>query len=255
MRARVENIAAWSPGIESRADWEAWAGAPRPLAHEGAPEIPFIPPAIRRRCTRLTKMMLRSAFDCCGESLRSDVRTVFASRHGAIHVAVQILASITSGEPVSPMQFSHSVHNAQAGLYSIAAGNRCASSSLAGEADTFACAWLEALAHLEREPDAAVLVTVADEPLPPRLVPLVDEPFAAYSVSLLLRRAPDDDARAVDFRIAAGGANAAPEARAPLAWPQAVEFLRWWLAGAREPLSVGAHRCYVFECGSAPASQ
>ena len=134
MRVTIDGWSAWSPGIETRAAWEAWSRAPAPLAHEGAPNIAFIPPAVRRRCTRLTKMMLRAAFDACGEALRSDVRTVFASRHGAIHVAVDILASITSGEPVSPMKFSHSVHNAQAGLYSIAAGNRCASSSLAGEA-------------------------------------------------------------------------------------------------------------------------
>ena len=183
-----------------------------------------------------------SAFEACGETLRADVRTVFASRHGAIHVAVQILASITGGEPVSPMQFSHSVHNAQAGLYSIAAGNREASSSLAGEADTCACAWIEALAHMERAPGAAVLVTIADEPLPPRLLPLVDEPASAYAVSFLLRRADDADPDAIGLRIAPGGAAAAPERSAPLAWPQALELARWWLAGASEPLALGARR-------------
>ncbi|MCA9512427.1 MAG: beta-ketoacyl synthase chain length factor [Myxococcota bacterium] len=253
MRARIDGFAAWSPGLETRASWEAWARAPHPLAHEGAPEIPFIPAAVRRRCTRLTKMMLRSAFEACGETLRADVRTVFASRHGAIHVAVQILASITGGEPVSPMQFSHSVHNAQAGLYSIAAGNREASSSLAGEADTCACAWIEALAHMERAPGAAVLVTIADEPLPPRLLPLVDEPASAYAVSFLLRRADDADPDAIGLRIAPGGAAAAPERSAPLAWPQALELARWWLAGASEPLALGARRRYVFERGGEPA--
>jgi hypothetical protein len=89
--------------------------------------------------------MLQVAFDCTEEAERSQVRTVFASRHGAIHVAVKILAEIAKAQPVSPLQFSHSVHNTQAGLFSIATGNRSASSSIAGEADTFAHGFLDAV--------------------------------------------------------------------------------------------------------------
>ena len=240
MKVRIDSWAAWSPGLESREQWQAWAQNPAPLENEGAPEVKFLPPAVRRRSTRLTKMMIRAAFDCCGEALRSDVRTVFASRHGAIHVAVKILGSIVDGEPVSPMQFSHSVHNAQAGLYSIAAGNREASSSLAGEADTFASAFLEAMLHLERAPETPVLVIIGDEPLPPKLLPLVEEAEGAYAAAFLLSASDDG----IDFALSAG--TSAPEADSPLAWPQAIEFVRWWAQAPTEPLTLGAKRSYVF---------
>jgi hypothetical protein len=253
---RIDGWAAWSPGLESQDDWRDWARAPRELLDEGQPEVTFLPPAVRRRSTRLTKMMLRAAFDCCGEALRPDVRTVFASRHGAIHVAVKILESIVTGQPVSPMQFSHSVHNAQAGLYSIAAGNREASSSLAGEADTFCSAWIEALLHLERAPGTPVLLVTGDEPVPPKLLPLVDEPMAAYAVALLLS-AGDEAAGGVGLVLEPGEP---PEAGAPLAWPQATEFVRWLCSGGPEPLVLGCKRRYVFSppagasASSAPAS-
>lgn len=245
---RVAGWAAWSPGIETADAWRAWSHAPAPLAEDGQPEVAFLPPAVKRRSTRLTKMMLRAAFDCCGESLRPDVRTVFASRHGAIHVAVKILESIVSGKPVSPMQFSHSVHNAQAGLYSIAASNREASSSLAGEADTFTSAWIEALLHLERAPETPVLLVIGDEPVPPKLLPLVDEPAASYAVALLLAA---DEAGGIGFALESG---APPESEAPLDWPQAVEFVRWLCLGEAGPLSLGAKRRYSFSPGAPSGS-
>ena len=242
MLVRIENWAAWSPGVETRDDWQRWAAAPGPLQTEGQPEVKFLPSAVRRRSTRLTRMMLQAAFDCCGEALRSDVRTVFASRHGAIHVAVHILESIVSGKPVSPMQFSHSVHNAQAGLYSIAAGNREASSSLAGEADTFGSAWIEAMLHLERAPDTPVLLVIGDEPVPPKLLPLVDETPASYAVALLLRRA-HESADGVALTLEA---SEPPEIASPLAWPQAIQFIAWLERADGLPLRLGAKRCYAF---------
>ena len=57
---RVEGWAAWSPGIETQDAWRAWSRAPAALAVEGQPEVAFLPPPVRRRSTRLTKMMLRA---------------------------------------------------------------------------------------------------------------------------------------------------------------------------------------------------
>ena len=78
------------------------------------------------------------------------------------------------------------MHNAQAGLYCIATGNCEASSSLAGRADTFACGYLEALAHLEREPGRPVLYVMGDAQLAATFAPLVREPPGSYGVALLL---------------------------------------------------------------------
>jgi len=215
------------PALEKTADWERWARDPQALGDRGEPEVRFLAAPVRRRASRLTRLMLQVAFDCTEEAERAQVRTVFASRHGAIHVAVKILAEIARAQPVSPLQFSHSVHNTQAGLFSIAAGNRSASSSVAGETDTFAQGFLDALLHLERRPDEPVLYVIGDEPIPDNLIHLVDEPRTAYAVALLLAR--DGQGMALDFSL---DASRAP--RKSRDWPDALEFVRFLASDARE---------------------
>jgi len=161
------------------------------------------------------------------------VATVFASRHGNINESVEMFERLARREALSPTRFSHTVHNAQAGLFSIAAGNRQASSSLSAREDSFACGFLEALTFLEREPGRPVLLVTADAPLCESLAPLVEEPRAAYAVALLLASAPD-------LRFAL---EAAETPVAPARWPDAVEFLRWHLAGGPElALACGPRR-------------
>ncbi len=228
----VRRWRAWAPDgrggeLVDEADWLRWAGHPHPLSHEGVPDVPFLPPAVRRRATRLTRAMLRVAFEATEDEDRAALRTIFASRHGAIHVAVQILASIARGEAVSPLQFSHSVHNAQAGLFSIATGNREASSSVAAGEDTFGHGFLEAVLHLERRPDAPVLLVVGDEPVPDDLRHLVSEPQVAYSVALLLARA----GAGTPLEFATQGGHAPRKERE---WPDALEFVRFLACGEPE---------------------
>jgi hypothetical protein len=231
-RARVLRWSAWAPGRDTAADWEAWAHAPTPLAEDGHPEARFLPPMLRRRCTPLTKIVLTAAYDCLEEAERDAVRTVFASRHGGINESIELLEAIGRGERLSPAKFSHGVHNAQAALFGIATGNRQASSSLAGGADTFSCGWIEASTHLEREPERPVLYVMGDVPVAPVFAGLVDEPPGTYALALLLGAARAGPAIEL-------GATAEPAPHR--GWPDALEFLRWLLAG--EPvLALGRFR-------------
>ena len=225
MRVQIHGWGAWSPGLESANDWLRWARSPNTLQTEGAPDLSFLPALLRRRCSRLTKMMLRAGFDATPEALRARVRTVYASRHGAIHLAVRIINSIHRGDAVSPMQFTHSVHNASAGTYSIATGNRAASASLAGGVETFASAFLEAALFLQRDP-APVLLVIGDEPVPELFQPLVDEPSASYALALLLGL---DGPESVEFSLQPRDGKSTP----PRKWPDALEFLRWWLCSEK----------------------
>ncbi len=222
LSVRVRRWAAWAPGHERREDWAAWARAPGPLDPEGHPEARFLPAMLRRRCSPLTRIVLTAAFDCLDEAERGGVRTVFASRHGSVNESIGMLEQIVRGEKLSPAKFSHTVHNAQAGLFCIAAGNRQASSSLAGRADTFACGYVEALTHLEREPARPVLYVMGDARLSPTFAPLVDEPESAYAVALLLAR--DGDGPALSLRLEE------PRTKPDRRWPEAAEFVRWLLA-------------------------
>ena len=224
--------AAWAPGIDDVRAWHAWCAEPKELAAEGRPEASFLPALLRRRCSSLTRIMLTVAFEACGEDERAQVGSVFASRHGNINESIELLERLALQQPLSPTRFSHSVHNAQAGLFSIAAGNRRASSSIAAEADTFGCGYLEALTFLERAPESPVLLVMADVPLSAAFAGLVDEPPASYGLGLLL--ASDGPGTRLDFGITAGG-GAAPRPR----WPDALEFLRW-LESPEPHLALGA---------------
>ncbi|MBW2242246.1 MAG: beta-ketoacyl synthase chain length factor [Deltaproteobacteria bacterium] len=227
MKTVLRSWCAWSPGLETAEQWTAWAKAPQPLASEGVPDARFLPAMLRRRCTPLSKILLKVARDGCNEAERSQARTVFASRHGSINESIGLLENVARGERISPATFSHTVHNAQAGLFSIAMGNRQASSSLAGREDSFGSGLLEALGHLEREPERPVLFVMGDVPLDPVFASLLDEPACAYGVALLLARSEGKDEESFEVALE----RPPPDAKR-LAWPPAAEFLRLWIAGS-----------------------
>jgi len=233
---RVTAWAAWAPGLETPEAWQHWAEAPAPIGADGVPDVRFLPAMLRRRCTPLTRIMLKAAFECCPETERAGLRSVFASRHGSINESIELLECVARGEKLSPTKFSHTVHNAQAALFSMAAGNRCASSSLSAQQDTFGCAWLEALAHLEREPERGVLLVVGDVPLAETFAPLVDEPVSAWALALRLEAGGE----APTLRL---GLEPAESARETPPWPDGPAFLRFWLSD--DPACVlegGRHR-------------
>jgi hypothetical protein len=244
VRVTVACWSAWAPGLETAAAWEAWAKAPHALPHEGAAEAKFLPAMLRRRCTPLTRAMLTAAYGCVDASELGSVRTVFGSRHGSINESIGLLEAVVRREKLSPAVFSHTVHNAQAGLFSIAAGNREASSSLSARGDSFACSWIEALTFLEREPAKPVLLVVGDVPLAETFAPLVDEPSAPYALACLLRpAAPGEPGVALSL-----AEQEQPQPQSP--WPAALSFLRWWL-GDEASLALGeAGTRYAFRRGS-----
>jgi len=240
----VRSWSAWAPGLEDRDAWRRWSADPAPVPGEGRPEARFLPAMLRRRCSTLARIMLTVAFDCCAEALRGEVATVFASRHGNINESIELLERLARGEPLSPTRFSHSVHNAQAGLYSMAAGNRRASSSIAAQEDSFGAGFLEALTLLARDPERPVLLVMGDVPLAETFSALVDEPPAAYGLALLL----GDGGTPVRFTFGGGNGAAAPD------HPDALEFLRWLLSD-EERLVLGRRRQrFVFERAGASAS-
>jgi len=222
--ATVRRWSAWSPGLEDAGAWSSWCAAPTELAAEGRPDAHFLPAMLRRRCGPLARIMLTAAFDCCKEAELAEVATVFASRHGNINESIDLLDRLAERKPLSPTKFSHTVHNAQAGLFSIAAANRRASSSIAAQQDSFASGYLEALTLLERDPDRPVLLVVGDVPLAATFAPLVEEPAVSYGLGLLLACNGEGTVLAFGHPPERGE----PE---PTRWPQAIEFLRWYLSG------------------------
>lgn len=227
MKVSLSRWAAWAPGIDTPEAWTAWANTPVAIGAEGVPDASFLPAMLRRRCTPLTRTMLAAAFRCLEAEELPRLRSVFASRHGSINESIGLLENVARGEKLSPAVFSHTVHNAQAALFSIAAGNTAASSSLSAQEDTWPCAFVEALAMLERDPDAPVLLVVGDVPLAETFAPLVDEPAVPYAFACRLGSAGSGPG--IELSLAE---SSQPPPRPP--WPHALEFLRWWLSGAPE---------------------
>ncbi len=235
----LERWAGVAPGLSDPSDWTNWArsATPKrnaaPMRGEARPEVQFLPAMQRRRCDGLSRLMLAAANACCDESLRGEVLSVFASRHGSFTTTVAMLEKLARGEPLSPTQFSHSVHNAQAGLFSIWAGNEEVAQSLASRNETFEHGFLESVCLLARSRGRSVLFVTADEALPEPVARLSDDPDPPYAVALLLR-ADGGVGGALDFDLERAEDDGAPTR----AWPKAVEFLRWWL-GDEDVLRLG----------------
>lgn len=169
---------AWAPGLASSERWAEWAREPWPLVPGDEPKVAEMPVMLRRRAGFLGRMALEAAYACLGE--QRAVPTVFCSRHGEVARAVELLADLARGEPLSPTAFGLAVHNASAGLFSIARSDRANHVALAAGSSTIEHAVIEACGQLA---DGApmVLLVACDTALPEVLRQFEDceeQPFA-----------------------------------------------------------------------------
>lgn len=111
---------------------------------------------------------------------------VYASRHGETARTFAILNDLANGEPMSPTQFSLSVHNAIIGLWSIHQNDTSEMTALAAEGDGLEHAVLEA-AMMLNEGAPAVLVVVAEDETPDIYAPWISDVRFPYAVGLLLK--------------------------------------------------------------------
>ena len=114
----VAGHAAWAPGVETPEAWNAWADAPFEIAAGAEPGVKQMPAMLRRRAGFLGKMALEVAYRCVDG--KSGIPAVFCSRHGDVARALDLLTDLGAGAPLSPASFGLAVHNANAGLFSIA---------------------------------------------------------------------------------------------------------------------------------------
>jgi hypothetical protein len=150
-------------------------------ADETAPALEKIPAMQRRRLSGIAKLALSSAI----HSLNSEAvdYIVWASQYGDEHKTLKILADVLQDQTPSPTQFSTSVHNAIAGLYSILCQDATPSTSLAAswsEALIEAYAWLKT----SGQPNARVLVVYYDEALPE--IYQEAQPFSGFAMSAII---------------------------------------------------------------------
>ena len=216
----IEQCRAWAPGLENEEAWQAWSQHPVHMPDSDAqPSCDFLPPMQRRRLSRLARMTLHVAWPLCGE--HEQLPFVFASRHGETPRTYALLSEVADQQPLSPTQFGLSVHNAIAGQWSILRGQRGESVAIAGEADTFEHAMLEAAALLS-DGASSVLVVLAEEYPPEPYHEWIDDVPFSYAVALRVRGSgADSGAQHWQLQLEPNRADAAPGE-----WPHALAFVR-----------------------------
>jgi hypothetical protein len=228
---RIEQWRAWAPGLEDEAAWQAWALNPvLSDAADAQPNCDFLLAMQRRRLSRLARMTLDVAWPLCAEG--EQLPFVFASRHGETPRTFALLSDVAAEQPLSPTQFGLSVHNAIAGQWSMLRGQRGESVAIAGEADTFEHAMVEA-AGLLGDATPSVLVVIAEERPPAAYDTWIDDVPFSYALALRVGRVvPGERAEGSDWRLEL---TTGDNRRDTGAWPHALDFLRSQL-GERVPL-------------------
>ncbi len=215
MHFQISDWRAWAPGLGDQDAWRQWCAAPwRPADDGSQPDASFLPAMQRRRLSRLARMTFQVAWplaDAHGDPLP----LIFASRHGETPRTLAILQELARGEPLSPTQFSLSVHNAIIGQWSILRGDHSEMNALATGRDGLEHAVLEACTLLA-EGASGVLVVIAEEAPPTLYAPQIDDVPFPYAVGLLLTPGGSHGLSGVP----------APAEAAPSAWPHALELLR-----------------------------
>jgi hypothetical protein len=200
----------------------AWAGvadAPDPVA------VKAIPPLLRRRVTAMGKRALGAA---CQLPDADKARFVFSSRHGEFVRTLAILKSIAADEPLSPTDFSMSVHHALASLLSIAKENHNGHVAIAAGEESFCYGLIEALGALAESPDPVILIH-SDEPLPEAYGVFNPQGDLPIGLALLLARDGGED-----FSFEAADHAGTPTASI------ATEFMNFLQCSDRERNAFGA---------------
>lgn len=205
---------AWSPGLETADDWHAWCRAPVLLpVSEASPDVSFLPAMQRRRLSRMARMAFSVGWPLA-EGLQ-DLPLVFISRHGETPRTLDILTDLANDQPLSPTQFSLSVHNAVIGLWSILRNETSEMTALAAAGDGLEHGVLEAAALLNEGAPAVLLVITEEQPPEAYAGWIHDVPFP-YALALLLT--PGDE-----WQLELTSGTVQPTTAQ---WPHALNLLR-----------------------------
>ncbi len=182
----------------------------------------FIPGSLKRRCSPLTKMALSVANEAMSEvSLKGDVPTVFASRHGESSTTASLLRDLSCNMPISPMDFSLSVHNTASGIHSISHKAEGPSSAIAAGDETFICGLVDAALQLKESASPRILLLAYDELVPDIFGDVADN-TSVYAVGLLMTREGKDS---FTLRVGSDLTEGIKECHA-------MAFLDWYRSGS-----------------------
>lgn len=218
LRLSIDQWAFWSPSGSDPRDWRI--SRPAGSAMLKSEDVPgdLIPTMHRRRMSTGCKTGVYTALKIDGDV--SIDYAVFASQHGEVERSQTLIDQLANHSELSPTDFSLSVHNTAAGMYSIIKGSTLPSTSIASGASSFASGWLEAEAYLHENRTGRVLLVNHDGSLPELYREYLNFEHSPFALALLVRLA--DAGNGVTLEVA-------PTAQSDNV-PIGPEFLRWWLS-------------------------
>jgi hypothetical protein len=174
-------VADWAACRVAGPDEIEWLTAPaaEPAASSAATALPAM---LRRRVSAIGQKAFAAALRL---SPGASDRFIFCSRHGEYRRTQSLLQALAMREPVSPADFSLSVHHALAGLLSIARTNGSGHTAVAAGSDSLAFGLIEAATCLAAGGDKQVLLVYFDEPLPEDYAEFCEEEDAFAAAFLL----------------------------------------------------------------------
>jgi hypothetical protein len=157
-----------------------------------------IPAGLRRRMGRLERLAIRCALGVLGDAPKGEL--IFCSRHGNVETLAGLLNSIARREPLSPMSFSGSVHNATPGLVGQVLNQRLSHTALSAGRRTFSAALIEAYCRLATDVTEQVTIVYADLALPDLYREFEDEQHPGVVTALRVELASANEAKVISER-------------------------------------------------------
>ncbi|CAM3837685.1 beta-ketoacyl synthase chain length factor [Rahnella bruchi] len=209
---------ALAPGVNSCEHWIQWASQPDADKFSGeilkSAQIPMM-------TARRMSIGSRFAVDI-GLSLLEKHNVdaaIFTSRHGELEKTGRILHNLANEEPVSPTEFSMSVHNTAAGWLTITGKNPLPVTSLAAGYDSFQQGILEAQSMLSAGASRIMLIDF-DGQIPPIYNESINSEFLPYAVAIILTAGNTLQCERVSM----------PDEHRVLPLAQSLQFLRGYLS-------------------------
>lgn len=168
LTAWVDGIGLLAPGLEN---WNAAAAVlrgeqPYVAAPAVLPAPTLLPPAERRRASRVVKLTLALGLEAAahGAADVADLTSVFSASTADGHNCMALCETLASDDrAVSPTRFHNSVHNTAAGYWDIATGSTRPTQVLTAYDGSFSAGLLEAAAQLPWSGSPVLLVAYDTE--------------------------------------------------------------------------------------------
>ena len=140
-------IEALAPGLDCAASWQQWRQDGCWPEAASLPATPLIPAMTARRMSHSARLAVQLALQLLARWQPGHL--ICVSRHGELARTFTLLQKLIQQQPLSPTDFSMSVHNTVAGLTTIVGQQPLPASSLAAGVDSFQAGLLEACATLQ----------------------------------------------------------------------------------------------------------